>query len=220
MLALSEPGRLLFPLVRAGFDRLAQGTDLLRRARMTDDLRVQVYVTVAVRWLIPRLHRFQGANPNLLVRINTSVLDWEFNQDIADLGLICTPSPDRPGLHYDLLFEALLFPVCTPAVAQSAVSLGLFAMGLSAGLQALPRGPVGSGYLAPPVLSAIYLPPSLVAVAAGGLPLVFGMTIVAGLFEALLSRLLPKLRLAFPPLVCGFIVAAVGIACSAAHAQR
>ena len=41
-IALSEPGRLLFPLVRDGFDRLTQGADLLRRARMTDDLRVQV----------------------------------------------------------------------------------------------------------------------------------------------------------------------------------
>jgi NCS2 family nucleobase:cation symporter-2 len=98
-----------------------------------------------------------------------------------------------------------------PSVAQSAVSLGLVAMGISAGLQALPRGPVGSGYLAPPVLSAIYLPPSLLAVAAGGLPMVFGMTIVAGAFEAGLARLLPKLRVVFPPLVCGFIVAAVGI---------
>lgn len=122
-IALSEPGRLLFPLVRDGFDRLTQGADLLRRGRMTDDLRVQVYVTVAVRWLIPRLHRFQAANPNLVVRVNTSVLDWEFDPDIADLGLICTPSPDRPGLHYDLLFEALLFPVCTPAVAQSGLGL-------------------------------------------------------------------------------------------------
>jgi LysR family glycine cleavage system transcriptional activator len=101
-IALSEPGRLLFPLVRDAFDRLAQGAELLRRARMTDDLRVQVYVTVAVRWLIPRLHRFQAANPNIVVRINTSVLDWEFDPDIADLGLICTQAPDRPRLHYDL----------------------------------------------------------------------------------------------------------------------
>jgi len=122
-IALSEPGRLLFPLVRDGFDRLTQGADLLRRARMTDDLRVQVYVTVAVRWLIPRLHRFQTANPNVVVRINTSVLDWEFDPDIADLGLICTPVPDRPGLYYDHLFDALLFPVCTPAVAQSGLGL-------------------------------------------------------------------------------------------------
>lgn len=122
-IALSEPGRMLFPLIRDGFDRLTQGADLLRRARMTDDLRVQVYVTVAVRWLIPRLHRFQTANPNVVVRVNTSVLDWEFDPGIADLGLICTPAPDRPGLHYDLLFEALLFPVCTPAVAQSGLGL-------------------------------------------------------------------------------------------------
>jgi LysR family transcriptional regulator, glycine cleavage system transcriptional activator len=122
-IALSGPGRLLFPLVRDGFDRLTQGADLLRRSRMTDDLRVQVYVTVAVRWLIPRLHRFQTANPNVVVRINTSVLDWEFDPEIADLGLICTPSPDRAGLQYELLFEALLFPVCTPGVAQSGLSL-------------------------------------------------------------------------------------------------
>jgi NCS2 family nucleobase:cation symporter-2 len=40
---------------------------------------------------------------------------------------------------------------------------------------------------------------------------VFGMTMVAGLFEAVLSRLLPRLRLVFPPLICGFIVAAVGL---------
>jgi LysR family transcriptional regulator, glycine cleavage system transcriptional activator len=122
-ITLSEPGRLLFPLVRDGFDRLIQGAELLRRARLTDDLRVQVYVTVAVRWLIPRLHRFQSANPNVVVRVNTSVLDWEFDPDIADLGLICTASPDRRALHYDRLFEALLFPVCTPAVAQSGLGL-------------------------------------------------------------------------------------------------
>jgi xanthine/uracil permease len=73
-------------------------------------------------------------------------------------------------------------------VAQSAVSMGLIAMGISAGLQAIPRGPIGSGYLAPPVISAIYLAPSVIAVKADGLPLVFGMTMVAGLFEAVLSR--------------------------------
>src|SRR5215831_17807409 len=60
-------------------------------------------------------------------------------------------------------------------VARSAVSLGLIAMGISAGLQALWKGPIGSGYLAPPVISAIYLSPSLLAVSKGGLPLVFGM---------------------------------------------
>lgn len=122
-IALTAAGRLLFPRIRDGFDRFARGAELLRRSRMSDDLRVQVYVTVAVRWLIPRLHRFQAANPNIVVRINTSVLDWDFDSEIADLGLVCTLEPERPGLSYDLLFEALLFPVCTPAVAQAGLGL-------------------------------------------------------------------------------------------------
>lgn len=121
--ALSEAGRILFPFLRDGFDRMNQGVDLLRRARMSEDLRVQVYVTVAVRWLIPRLHRFQSANPNVVVRVNTSVLDWEFDPEIADLGMICTAAPDRPGLHYDHLFDAQLFPVCTPGIAQAGLGL-------------------------------------------------------------------------------------------------
>jgi LysR family glycine cleavage system transcriptional activator len=121
--ALSEAGRMFFPFVRDGFDRVTQGTDLLRRARTSEDLRVQVYVTVAVRWLIPRLHRFQSANPNVVVRVNTSHFDWEFDPQIADLGLICTASPDRPGLQYDHLFDALLFPVCTPGLAQAGLGM-------------------------------------------------------------------------------------------------
>ncbi|HWA49364.1 MAG TPA: transcriptional regulator GcvA [Dongiaceae bacterium] len=121
--ALSEAGRLFFPFVRDGFDRVTQGTDLLRRSRMSEDLRVQVYVTVAVRWLIPRLHRFQSANPNVVVRVNTSHFDWEFDPQIADLGLICTAAPDRPGLQYDHLFDALLFPVCTPGLAQAGLGM-------------------------------------------------------------------------------------------------
>ena len=121
--ALSEAGRMFFPFVRDGFDRVTQGTDLLRRARTSEDLRVQVYVTVAVRWLIPRLHRFQTANPNVVVRVNTSHFDWEFDPQIADLGLICTASPDRPGLQYDHLFDALLFPVCTPGLAQAGLGM-------------------------------------------------------------------------------------------------
>ena len=97
------------------------------------------------------------------------------------------------------------------AVARSAVSLGMVALGIAAILQALRKGPIGSGYLAPPVVSAVYLHPSLSAVAHGGLALTFGMTVCAGVCEMVLSRLLHYLRAFFPTVVCGFIVMAVGI---------
>jgi xanthine permease XanP len=97
------------------------------------------------------------------------------------------------------------------AVVLSMLSLAMLALAAASVLQALPHGPVGSGYLAVPVYSAIYLGPSVLAAEAGGLPAVFGMTIFAGAVEVVLSRFLPRLRGLFPPSVSGFIVCLVGI---------
>ena len=96
-------------------------------------------------------------------------------------------------------------------IALTMVSLGMIALALSSMLQAIWKGPVGSGYLAVPVFSAIYLGPSLLAAKAGGLPAVFGMTVFAGLVEVALSRSLRRLRALFPPAISGLIVAVVGI---------
>lgn len=69
----------------------------------------------------------------------------------------------------------------------------------------------GSGYLAPPVFSAIYMGPALLAAEAGGLPAVAGLTVFAALTEAVLSRLLTKLRVIFQPIISGFTVLVVGV---------
>jgi xanthine permease XanP len=78
-------------------------------------------------------------------------------------------------------------------------------------LQALRRGPVGSGYLCPPVVSAIYLPGCLVAAAHGGMPLVAGMILVSGLAEIGLARIVGKFRKVFPAVVSGVILMSVGV---------
>src|ERR1700751_767723 len=56
------------------------------------------------------------------------------------------------------------------AATLNALSLGMIALAISTVLQALWKGPVGSGYLGPPVFSAIYIGPSVFATEAGGLP--------------------------------------------------
>jgi len=96
-------------------------------------------------------------------------------------------------------------------VAHTAISMGMISLAIATSLQALRKGPLGSGYLAAPVVSAIYLEPSLAAAKLGGLPLIFGMTIFAGIVEIILSRLLYRLRAFFPPGISGFIVSIVGI---------
>ncbi len=110
---LTDAGALFHPYVRDAFESIRQGTSVVTRSGSTLD--VQVYVTVAVRWLIPRLHDFTSAHPDTRVRLNTSTLDWEFDETAGDVAIVCTERPDRPGLHATHLFDAQLTAVCSPA---------------------------------------------------------------------------------------------------------
>lgn len=89
-------------------------------------------------------------------------------------------------------------------------TMALIASAIGVALQAIKRGPVGSGYLAAHIPSAIYIPASISAGIIGGLPLICGMTVIAGLFEAILSRVISYLKAVFPPVVCGLVVIMVG----------
>jgi NCS2 family nucleobase:cation symporter-2 len=85
-------------------------------------------------------------------------------------------------------------------------------LGLGAVLQSLGRGGLGAGYLCPPVCTAAYLAPSLLAVKAGGVSLAFGMLAFAGLIEAALSRLMRPLRPYLPPEISGLVVVLIAVA--------
>jgi NCS2 family nucleobase:cation symporter-2 len=98
------------------------------------------------------------------------------------------------------------------AAIGSAMSVSLLVMALAAVLQARRFGPMGSGYLVPSGSSGLYLGPAHDAVAAGGLHLMFGMTLFAGLAEAALSRGLRRLRPIFPPEVAGLVIFLMGTA--------
>jgi NCS2 family nucleobase:cation symporter-2 len=124
--------------------------------------------------------------------------------------------------HVGLNSVFLLFPVlvsreagASPEVAASLVSVCMIVLAAGALLQALHRGPVGSGFLIPPVPTAAYLVPSLAAARQGGLALVLGMTLFAGLLEIALSRALRALRPLFPPEIVGLVVMLIALAVGA-----
>lgn len=115
---LSREGAIYFPVVQEALDKIAIATDLIRQTPAPASLTVQVYVTVAVRWLIPRLQTFKEASPEIAVNLDASLLDWEFNPDRADVGLIYTRAPNRPNHTYTLLRRERLVGVCAPAIAK------------------------------------------------------------------------------------------------------
>jgi len=120
--------------------------------------------------------------------------------------------------HIFILSIAFIFPVVivseiggTPEDAENLICMAMLATGLSTALQALNKGPVGSGYLCPLVNGPAFVPASLLAGKEGGLALIFGMTAAAGVFEALFSQVVGRMRKFFPPEVTGTVVLMVGV---------
>jgi xanthine permease XanP len=85
-----------------------------------------------------------------------------------------------------LVAEAAKLP---HAAAQSAIGLAMIAVAFMTVIQSLRLGPVGSGYLCPLVVSAIYLPSSLAAAASFGISAVCAMVIFAGACEVAVASL-------------------------------
>ncbi len=94
---------------------------------------------------------------------------------------------------------------------QSVVSFTMIAAGVATILQFF-RGPVGSGYLLPYLSGVPYFSASMKAAWIGGLPLLAVMSMIAGLFESVLSRVIRRLRFLFPAEVTGVVVLMVGVA--------
>ena len=124
------------------------------------------------------------------------------------------------GLQHILaLSSAFVYPVILlqetgmlAAQAERMIHASMIVMGIATILQTLRHGRIGSGYLCLEQVGPAYVPVSILAVKAGGLPLLAGMTLVSGLFGVVLSRLMGRLRPLFSAEVTGTIVMMVGLA--------
>src|SRR5262245_47721767 len=88
--------------------------------------------------------------------------------------------------------------------------IGMVALAAGVLLQASSHGPIGCHYLAPAVYGSPYLAPGLLAIDMGGMPLFWGMTIVAGITTLVFASLWERLRTFIPPESAGLVVLLVG----------
>jgi NCS2 family nucleobase:cation symporter-2 len=135
-------------------------------------------------------------------------------EDIPPLGLTLLMGLQHAlAMSSTLVLPALIVQEAggSPALAMAFVQGSMLATGLGTILQGLPRGPIGSGYLCPSLAGPAFVPASLVAAKIGGLSLVCGMTVLAGLVQVLFSTTVRRLRALLPPEVTGVIVLMVGL---------
>ncbi|MCU9850083.1 LysR substrate-binding domain-containing protein [Defluviimonas sp. WL0024] len=114
--ALTEEGRVFYDYARQALETLVTGAGIIRRHGPDADLRIETYITVAIRWLSPRLSRFHAAHPEINFSLNTRRTEWWFDETNTDVAIMYLDR-DLPGsLRARTLFEGTLYPVCSPSI--------------------------------------------------------------------------------------------------------
>lgn len=117
-LALTREAEDYAPAIRSAFEDMRQATGRLRRFRPDNVLTVSTTMSLAAKWLVPRLGGFQEANPGIEVRISTSMRLVDFRAEAIDVA-IRFGHGGWPGLRADWLMAEDIFPVCSPALLPS-----------------------------------------------------------------------------------------------------
>lgn len=120
--------------------------------------------------------------------------------------------------HIFLMSSTLVLPVVLVSEiggsfsqVQAAVAMTMIACGIGTVLQAMRFPGIGSGFLCPNLCGPNFFASSMSAAWLGGLPLMRGMTIFAGLVEIVFARFFHRLAFLFPTEVTGLVVFMVGV---------
>jgi len=114
-LLLTYEAQAVLPGIRDGFERLLAAVEQLGAVGKTGVLTVSLAPSFAVKWLLPRLDRFQAAHPEIDVRVAASMELVDFSVGDVDIAIRY-----GAGAYPDLIVERLVsdtvYPVCSPAL--------------------------------------------------------------------------------------------------------
>ncbi len=125
-IALTDAARAALPHLASGFDQLALAVRELREGRAASTLTVSVAPSFAACWLMPRLHRFLTAEPDIDVRVTARTRQstavggqsrreaeaWLADADVA----VLLSDGDFPGYHAEKLVPLTVTPLVNPGI--------------------------------------------------------------------------------------------------------
>src|ERR1700761_2926255 len=115
---LTSSALLLLPGLSEAFAGIQASVRRLRAHNDTGTLTVTASPSIAAKWLVLRLHRFQAESPEIDVRISTS--DEIVDLTKGDFDLAIRYGTGRyPGLDIELLLKNEVFPACSPRLLET-----------------------------------------------------------------------------------------------------
>jgi len=130
-IALSPAGRSFLPKLSEGFAQIAAAVEQVRAHESAGTLTVNVPPSFAAKWLMPRLHRFVTAHPDIDIRIVASMrlvdarqheaVDTMTGSDSLPLDAdidIRFGNGKYPRCRVDMLFKVSVTPLCSPRLLE------------------------------------------------------------------------------------------------------
>lgn len=114
-LLLTDEAQAGLPVLREGFEKLAEAARLIAARADSGKLTVSVAPSLAAKWLVPRLDRFHTRHPDVDVWVSADMDVVDFSVDDVDVAIRY-----GPGGYVSLVVEHLMaesiVPVCSPGL--------------------------------------------------------------------------------------------------------
>lgn len=113
-LILTDAGRIYAEDIRTSLDRMQTATiNLIANQGKGGILNLATPPAFATKWLMPRLHRFTSAHPEILINLATRARPFDLEAESIDAA-IHYGNGDWPGVLSDRILGGDLVVVCTP----------------------------------------------------------------------------------------------------------
>jgi putative choline sulfate-utilization transcription factor len=110
---LTDAGDVLFSHIQTGLQSMDTGLNAITHQHQHEVLQVATDFAFAAYWLMPRLHRFHEANPDVDVSLVTSERRHSMLRADVDVAVLFGDGRFKQG-ESRWLFSEEVFPVCSP----------------------------------------------------------------------------------------------------------
>ncbi len=111
----TSAGEQLHIATKQAFSTLADGLESLRPGKDHRSVTISLSMSLAIKWLVPRLPDFRQKFPDISVYLDTNDDVVDLNNSEVDVALRFG-EPDWGGLHYEALAEEELIIVASPTL--------------------------------------------------------------------------------------------------------
>ncbi|WP_115720239.1 transcriptional regulator GcvA [Gallaecimonas mangrovi] len=119
---LTAAGEQYLTSIKHALDEIEAATQRLATSQENNVVQISVAPNFLIRWLMPRMARFQEQYPDVELQINASMGLIDFNRASTDMA-VYFGNGEWEDIEIHFLRKVMLMPVCSPKLATSRLPL-------------------------------------------------------------------------------------------------